>query len=187
MDMGYLLYAMSRCQHPLTDNAATLLLKYASDQGLYSEYYSYKHDTIVSVGGTLRPWESAVNGYTLIKYLTGLRLNMPEKKIYLQPHLPKGWSDWKSKNIPLYNEGEIQMELKKTSDEISFTIRRKVGVNTIDVNLEFGLFGKKLIDIGKHLKYRNSDQNLLFSEFTISASNIDWTESNFRFKVVDIN
>lgn len=187
MDMGYLLYAMSRCQHPLTDNAATLLLKYASDQGLYSEYYSYKHDTIVSDGGTLRPWESAVNGYVLIKYLTGLRLNMPEKKIYLQPHLPKGWSDWKSKNIPLYNEGEIQMELKKTSDEISFTIRRKGGVNPIDVDLEFGLFGKKLIDIGKHLKYRNSDQNLLFSEFTISASNIDWTESNFRFKVVDKN
>lgn len=183
MDPGYLLYALSRSQHPLTHEAAKLLLNYASNRGLYSEYYKYSHDTIFSIGGTLRPWESAINGFALIQYLSGLRLDMPHKKISIQPHLPPGWNEWRSKKIQLYNEGEIKMELKKVNNEISFSIYRKGGINPVQLNIEFGLFGNKLTS--ENLNYRNSNQNILFSETEIPVSE-DWIELNFRFKINEI-
>ena len=151
MDPGYLLYALFRSQDIRAHAAAELLLDYASDQGLYSEYYLYEGDTIIPTGGTLRPWESSINGYTLIQYLTGLRFDIPNQSLSLQPHLPQGWTHWKSKALPLYQEGSLQIELSKSGQEITCTIKRRGGQQELRLDLEFGLFGEKI---------RSTDQDL---------------------------
>lgn len=179
MELGYLLYALARSQHPLTHDAAKLLLRYASDQGLYSEYYSYKGDSIISEGGTLRPWESSINGYALIQYLSGLRIDLPNNKIFLQPHLPPEWNGWSTKRIPLYQEGSIQLGLRKMEDEVHFKITRSGGQNTIQLELEFGLFGNKLSPVDENLKYGNSKKDLLISATEIPVGK---TENVLVFK-----
>ena len=142
----------------------------------------HKNDTIVSVGGTLRPWESAVNGFALIQYLIGLRLDMPNKKIYLQPHLPEGWNHWKTKEFPLYKEGKIQIELTKNGKEIVCLVKRKGGQNHIEIDIEFGLFSERLKSMDKKLKYKNDKQDILFANEVIEASK-DWVTYEFRFEI----
>ncbi|MBL4888238.1 MAG: hypothetical protein JKZ03_07310 [Flavobacteriaceae bacterium] len=180
MDPGYLLYALSRSQHPLTHEAAQLLLSYASDRGLYSEYYEYSDTEIIPVGGTLRPWESAINAVALIQYLSGMRLDLPNNKINLQPHLPPGWDNWESKTIPLHEQGEFKMTLEKDGDEVTFTIHRKGGKSTLLLNIEFGLFGDQLIPISTPFKHKS--KGVLFSETEIPTSK-DGTETNFKFSI----
>lgn len=182
MDAGYLLYALARSQHPVTHQAADLLLDYASDQGLYSEYYRYQGDTIVPIGGTLRPWESAVNGFALIQYLSGWQVDMPNKSISLQPHLPKGWTHWKTKEMPLYNEGVLQVELSKEGNLVTCQIRRKGGQQPLKLDLEFGLFGDALSSADPRLEFKSKKQDILFAKETLPATS-DWTLLEFQFQV----
>lgn len=169
MDPGYLLYALSRSQDTRAHAAAELLLDYASDQGLYSEYYLYEGDTIIPTGGTLRPWESSINGYTLIQYLTGLRINMPDRHLSLQPHLPKGWTQWKSKALPLYKEGTLQMELIKTGKEVTFILERTDGKQSLTLDLEFGLFGEKISSADQGLPAHTKQSDLLVTKAILPA------------------
>ena len=107
---------------------------------------------------------------------------MSQKKIFLQPHLPPGWSEWKSKKIPLYDEGNIQFEIEKIDNVISFSIYRYGGNNTINMDLEFGLFGKRLLAFDNKLEYRDSTKNLLFVETEIPPAT-ERIKLNYSFKI----
>ena len=181
MDPGYLLYSFSRTQHPLTHDAARLLLKYASSAGLYSEYYAYNGDTIISNGGTLRPWESGINGFALTQYLSGLKINLPEKKINLQPHLPAEMSDWKSKIINLKNEGVISFEINRKGKDVEFTFSRQGGINPLTLDVEFGLFGNELKLSDNMLYFKYNKKNLVGNTIEIAAGN---TKHVFKFSVI---
>lgn len=182
MDAGYLLYALSRSQHPLAHKASQLLLNYASDQGLYSEYYRYQGDTIVPTGGTLRPWESAVNGLSLVQYLSGLRIDMPNKKIFLQPHLPEGWTQWESREMPLYQEGILKIKLTRVDKKVTCQVSRKGGKQTMQLDIEFGLFGKNLSATDSKLQAKNGMPNLLFAQEELPPS-LDGTITEFTFRI----
>lgn len=179
MDPGYLLYALSRAQDPLAHKAADLLLAYASDQGLYSEYYLYHETTLIPTGGTLRPWESSINGYSLIQYLSGLRLDLPKRHLSLQPHLPKGWNHWKTKELPLYQEGTLQLELNKNGKEVTCLIQRKGGQQELSLDLEFGLFGAKISSADQRLTAQAQRPDLLATETTLPVNG----ELRFRFTI----
>lgn len=123
-----------------------------------------------------------MNGFALIQYLSGLRFDLPNKKIFLQPHLPPGWSDWSTKRIPLHKEGAIQLELKKIEDEIHFKISRTGGTNPIQLDLEFGLFGEQLIPADHKLAYRGGKDNLLFTVTEIPVT-VNGNSLIYRFKI----
>ena len=142
MEPGYLLYSLARSQHPETHFAAELLMKYASDRGLFAEYYRHHHDTITTFSGTLRPWESSINGYAMIHYLLGYRPNISEKRIELSPHLPPGWTGWESREISMGEEGTIQFRLEKKTQNIVYKIIRKGGKADLEIELEMGLLGR---------------------------------------------
>jgi len=158
MDLGYLLYALSRTQKSAVHDAAQLMMNYASEAGLYSEYYRYTGDSIQSESGTLRPWESGVNGMALIQYLSGMRLDLPQHKIYLQPHLPKGINHWESKPWPIYQEGSLRMEMERQEQEVVFRIERTDGVSPLNLEIDFGGFGAALEAIGPELIPIGSDR-----------------------------
>jgi hypothetical protein len=145
MEPGYLLYAMSRCQHPQTHQAAELLQQYASGVGAFNEYYFYNRDEIWPNDGVFRPWESSVAATALIQYLLGLRADIPNAKITLQPHLPPDWKGWQTRRVPLPGHGEIQMKLGRTDQNgFFFELVRTGGTAPLSVDLELGLFGEQL-------------------------------------------
>jgi len=145
MEPGYLLYAMSRCQHPQTHQAAELLLRYASGIGAFNEFYFYHKHEIWPNDGVFRPWESSVAATALIQYLLGLRADIPSATITLQPHLPPDWKGWQTRPIPLPGHGEIQMKLRRTDqNDFEFEIVRTGGAAPLSMDLELGLFGERL-------------------------------------------
>lgn len=180
MDLGYLLYALSRTQKSEVHDAAQLMMNYASEVGLYSEYYRYSGDSIQSQSGTLRPWESGVNGMALIQYLSGMRLDLPQKKIYLQPHLPSGVGHWESKPWPIFREGFLQMKMKREGDEVEFTIDRTSGENPIDIEIDFGGFGAAIKAINPELMATQSDR--LQVNFSVEPGS---DNKVFRFTILD--
>ena len=142
MDPGYLLYSLSRSQHVNAHDAAQLMLNYASDAGLYAEYYRHPRGSTIEIqGGTLRPWESSINGYAMIHYLMGFRPNLPAGHIYLQPHLPEGWPGWQSAWMPLSNEGRIRFRMERNGKLISYEVEREGGSQSIACQIELGLLG----------------------------------------------
>ena len=143
MNPGYLLYSLSRSQHAYTHDAAQLMLNYASDAGLYAEYYRHPDGSVIEIqGGTLRPWESSINGYAMIHYLMGFRPNLPEGRIFLQPHFPEGWPGWQSAWMPLGEEGSIRFRMERTENAISYEIERRGGMKPIICEIELGLLGE---------------------------------------------
>jgi len=182
---GYLLYAMSRMQHPLTHQAAELLARYSSANGLMSEFYSYNNEFINPLGGVTRPWESSVCAYAIYQYLTGLRLDMPDKKISFQPHLPADCNGWKSNNIDMDAEGVIWFELKKEGSLIRFLVSRKGGESPLGLNVEFGLFGNNPTPVSGNLKI-SPDKEILVSQDVIApAKEISKIEFTFEIQVPD--
>jgi hypothetical protein len=155
MDPGYLLYALARSQDPAMDQAARLLLGYASETGLFNEYYIYPGGRITPHpnGGKLRFWESAVNGWALIHYLLGLRLDLANRQIFIQPHLPPGWPGWISREIPLAGEGTLQLRLERSPDgPVSLSLIRRGGAHSLKVNAEFGASGPRLVPLSGGLE-----------------------------------
>ena len=143
MDPGYLLYSLSRSQHTYAHDAAQLMLSYASDAGLYAEYYRHPGGNAIDIqGGTLRPWESSINGYAMIHYLMGFRPDLPSGRISLQPHLPKGWPGWQSDWMPLGEEGSIRFRMERTGNAISYEVERRGGMQPITCEIELGLLGE---------------------------------------------
>lgn len=171
MDPGYLLYALARSQHPATHEAARMLLTYASGTGLFDEYYIYPGGQIAPdpSGGTLRLWESAVNGWALIHYLLGLRLDLPGRQISLQPHLPPDWPGWTSQAIELPGEGTLQMTLKRSAGgRITFELKRHGGKHPLTANVEFGAFGPRLRPESKALQPVAGRPDLLRAQFRLA-------------------
>ncbi|MEK7257666.1 MAG: hypothetical protein AAB316_23115, partial [Bacteroidota bacterium] len=182
MDLGYLLYALSRSQHPAAHRAAELMEKYASSTGLFSEYYAYQGNSlIVPEGGTMRPWESSINATALLQYLTGLRVDMPGGKIYVQPHLPPGNDSWEVKRFPVGKEGFLQMELKKENEMVSLQVSGEFEQAML-LDMEFGLFGKALESKSDWLSPKNGRKDLLGGTFELPAGDFLLA---FDFQVVE--
>ena len=167
MDPGYLLYAMSRCQHPQVHEAARLVLQYASRNGTYSEYYSHQNVetdepfSIQRMHGTLRPWESGTCATALLQYLMGLRLDAPAKKVYLQPHLPHDWPGWVAKDIQILGEGTLTLKLSRRGKQIVFELSRTGGKNNLTMDVEFGVFGTELSGNKPELQRASQRKDLL--------------------------
>jgi len=171
MEPGYLLYAMSRSQHPQTHQAADLLLRYASGIGAFNEFYFYHNEEIWPNDGVFRPWESSVAAAALIQYLLGLRADIPNAKIALQPHLPPGWNGWQTRRIPLATEGEIQMKLLRTDQDVFlFEILRTGGTAPLSIILELGLFGKYLNSLSPGLLPVSGRPDLLRAQSVLLPS-----------------
>ncbi len=180
MEPGYLLYAMARCQHPQTHQAAELLLRYASGIGAFNEYYFYHKHEIWPNDGVFRPWESSVAAAAIIQYLLGLRADIPNAKIALQPHLPPDWKGWQTRRIPLPGRGEIQMKLMRTEqDGFLFEITRFNGDVPLSIELELGLFGERLESRSPDLKPVSGRPDLLRTHCVMQASR-DGKEPQFR-------
>ena len=172
MEPGYLLYAMSRCQHPQTNQAAELLLRYASGVGAFNEFYFYHKQEIWPNDGVLRPWESSVAAAALIQYLLGLRIDIPNAKITLQPHLPPDWSGWQTRCIPLPGQGEIRMKLVRTDqDGFLFEVVRTNGMAPLAIDLELGLFGEWLESHSPGLLPVSGRTDLLRAQGVLQSSN----------------
>ncbi len=161
MNPGYLLYALSRSQNPLMHDAAQLMVNYATDAGLFSEYYAHEDGTIIPFSGSLRPWESGINAHAVIQYLLGLQPDMPNHKIYLQPHLPPGWSGWHTRKIELFNEGTVEVKLQRDDHRIIFELTRLGGENPLTFDIEFGGFGEKLVNESDSLKHKPGRPDIL--------------------------
>jgi hypothetical protein len=165
MDPGYLLYALARSQHPAVHDAAQLVLEYAVN-GTFCEYYTHSGNTVQPRyprgGGILRSFESGICATALLQYLLGMRLNLPLKQVSLQPHLPPAWSGWQSREIELHSEGTLQMRLERTTDgQVTYTLQRRGGQSPLNLNVEFGIFGERLIPKSTELTHPNGRQNLL--------------------------
>jgi len=168
MDPGYLLYALSRSQHPSMHEAADLMVRYASDVGLFAEYYAYEDGIIRPFSGTLRPWESGINAFSVVQYLLGMRPDLPNGKIALQPHLPPDWSGWTTRNIRLYGEGMLRMTLKRMDDgRVTFDLVRSGGTNPITFILEFGGFDSPLESPSRNLSVKRGRPDILKGSLTI--------------------
>ena len=187
MDPGYMLYVLARRQHPAMHQAAEMLLNYTSAGGLFSEYYRHTDGRIIPFGGTLRPWESGICAQALIQYLLGLRVQLPDKRIFLQPHLPPGWEGWRTQPIELPGEGRISLQLQHIENsEVLFTIERWGGFSPLRVSLEFGAFGPNIKPISKKLSFAEDHQNRLVSDFILDqAEDADIpVRLEFRFTIV---
>jgi hypothetical protein len=142
-DPGYLLYALARAQDHRMHDAARLVLKYASAEGTYSEYYSHKNGVISSFSADLRPWESGVNATALIFYLIGLKSDMPNRHVSLDPHLPLDWLGWSTRPINLPGEGMLRLKLARRSvNGVEFMIQRDGGSNPLRTWGWVALFGR---------------------------------------------
>jgi|GEM_PF-1553949 len=187
MDPGYVLYGLARRQHPAMHQAAEMLLNYASTGGLFSEYYRHADGLIIPFGGTLRPWESGICAQALIQYLLGLRVQLPVKRIFLQPHLPPCWEGWRTKPIELPGEGTISLQLQRNENsEILFSLERRGGISPLQMSLEFGAFGPLIKPISEKLSFAEDRQDRLVSEFILDQA--EDTDSpvrvEFRFSIV---
>jgi hypothetical protein len=172
MDPGYLLYALARSQHLQMHQAARLMMNYASDNGLFSEYYAYRENTIIPQGGTLRPWESAINGACLLQYLLGLRLDIPNRKVFLQPHLPLHWEGWQTKEIDLGVEGKIKFLLKRQDSTATLAVWRTGGANSLDLEVELGGFGP-IAAVSEQLAPLAGRQDVLAASLTLNPGPAD--------------
>ena len=167
MEPGYLLYAMARSQHPQVHEAAELVLKYASRNGTYCEYYDHHSKEtdepfiIHDWRGTLRPWESGTCATALLQYLIGSRINAPEKKVFLQPHLPKNWPGWVFNKLTIPGEGTLRLELHRREKQIHFEVTRSGGKNPLNIEIEFGAFGSRLASYSKGLTKVTGRDDLL--------------------------
>lgn len=142
MDLGYILHALASSQHPAMNDAAKLMVNYASNSGLFSEYYEHEHGIITPFSGTLRPWESGINAAAMVQYLLGYQPDLPNHTIILEPHLPPKWEGWKTRKIDLYDEGTIQISmLRKGENVVTIDIKRENGVTPINLELDLGGYG----------------------------------------------
>lgn len=187
MDPGYVLYALTRQQHPAMHQAAEMLLNYALAGGLFSEYYRHTGDRIIPFGGTLRPWESGICAQALIQYLIGLRVQLPDRRIFLQPHLPPAWKGWQTKPIELPGEGKIIMQLlPQENGQVLFSLEHWGGSSPLNVLLEIGSFGPVIKPVSEKLSFREGRQDRLVSDFILNPSeDIDSpVRVKFRFTIL---
>ena len=188
MEPGYLLYAMSRCQHPQTHQAAKLLQRYASGVGAFNEYYFYNRNEIWPNDGVFRPWESSVAATALIQYLFGMRADIPNAKITLQPHLPPDWKGWQTRRIPLPGHGEIQMKLMRTDQNgFLFEIVRTGSAAPLSVDLELGLFGERLESHSHGLLSVSGRPDLLRAQVAMHPSRDNAAPQTVVFRWKSIN
>jgi hypothetical protein len=174
MDPGYLLYALTRSQHPAVHDTAQLVLEYAVN-GTFCEYYTHSGNTVQPRyprgGGILRSFESGICATALLQYLLGMRLNMPLKQVFLQPHLPPCWPGWQSREIDISGEGTLQMRLeRKTDGEVIYTLQRRGGQCPLQLNVEFGVFGPHLQPKSTELTQPKGRLDLLQAAITLAPA-----------------
>ncbi len=145
MDPGYILHALTRSQHPAMHDAADLMVNYASDAGLFAEYYEHEDGIIIPFSGTLRPWESGINAAAMVQYLLGFQPDLPNNSIRLEPHLPPQWQGWETRKMHVYNEGTIQISMTRHDENsIEINIEREDGQTPLDIDLVLGGYGLPL-------------------------------------------
>jgi len=168
MNPGYLLYALSRSQNPLMHDAAKLMVNYATDAGLFSEYYANEDGILIPFSGSLRPWESGINAHAVVQYLIGLQPDMPNQRVHLQPHLPPDWSGWQTREIDLYNEGAVELKLRRDNDShIIFELTRVGGENALTFDIEFGGYGGNLMSQNDFLTPKHGRPDILETSLTL--------------------
>jgi hypothetical protein len=141
MDAGYLLAACAVEQHPLLHEAAELLAAYASELGTFCEYYAHSDGMIHPYSGNLRPWESAVNGAAILRYLLGATPDVPANRLGLRPHLPPGWRLYTSSWRSLGRLGQYQVACRRDAGQVTVVVRRRGGVGELEVTVELGGLG----------------------------------------------
>lgn len=169
MDPGYVLYALTRAQDPRMHDAARLVLKYASSQGTYAEYYKHENGVIMPFSANLRPWESGVNATALIQYLIGLECDLPNRRVLLNPHLPEDWPGWTTRAIPLPGEGTLRLRLeRKPGDQTELTVQREGGENALQFEVGLGGFNRPLRRASEPLQVSNDKPALARGTLTIA-------------------
>lgn len=115
-DIGYLLYNAASFQHPAADRFFEDYEKFVSSSGAFSEYYSFQNGEYHRQGGNLRPWESGINGYALLNYLFGIKVDLPNRILRLAPHLPSKINRLSIKNYPV-GEAVMSLQLSREGEE----------------------------------------------------------------------
>jgi hypothetical protein len=175
MDAGYLLHALTRAQDFRMHDAARLVLKYASAQGLYSEYYSHENGVIIPKSANLRPWESGVNATALLYYLIGLESDLLNQCVSLNPHLPPDWPGWSVRPILLPGEGMLHLRFERAdADGVSLFIAREGGSMTLIFDVGLGGFEQTLVWVSKPLKVLAEQPNLARGSVSIAPGK-SWT------------
>ena len=175
MDAGYLLHALTRAQDSRMHDAARLVLKYASAQGLYSEYYSHENGVIIPKSANLRPWESGVNATALLYYLIGLESDLLNQRVSLNPHLPPDWPGWSAHPILLPGEGAIHLRFERADvNEVSLLITREGGSRTLIFEVGLGGFDRPLERVSKPLKVLAEQPKLARGSVSIAPGK-SWT------------
>jgi hypothetical protein len=145
MDLGYILHALARSQHPAMHDAAELMVNYASNSGLFAEYYEHEGGIITPFSGTLRPWESGINAAAMAQYLLGFQPDLPKNTINLEPHLPPNWNGWETREISLYDEGSLKVSMSQKDDQsVEISIKRSEGSSPLNINLTLGGYNAPL-------------------------------------------
>lgn len=169
MDLGYILHALARSQHPAMHDAAELMVNYASNSGLFAEYYEHEDGVITPFSGTLRPWESGINAAAMAQYLLGFQPDLPNNLIAFEPHLPPEWQGWETRKIDLYEQGSIQVAMKRESSQtVSISLIRNDGNTPLDVLLKFGGFGESILLKNENYTDLSEDNGVIETEFTLN-------------------
>ena len=175
MDPGFLLYALARAQDSRMHDAARLVSKYASQQGLYSEYYSHENGVIIPTSANLRPWESGVNATALLYYLIGLKSDLLNQRVSLDPHLPPDWPGWSARPILLPGEGALHLRFERAGvDGVGLFIGREGGSKTLTFDVGLGGFDQTLVQVSKPLKVLAEQPNLARGSVSVAPGK-SWT------------
>jgi hypothetical protein len=169
MDLGYILHALARSQHPAMHDAAELMVNYASNSGLFAEYYEHEDGVITPFSGTLRPWESGINAAAMAQYLLAFQPDLPNNLIAFEPHLPPEWQGWETRKIDLYKQGSIQVAIKRVNSQaVSISLTRYDGNTPLDVRLKFGGFGSSIHLKNEYYIDLSDDNGIVETEFTLN-------------------
>lgn len=114
LQLGFLLYAMADLQDPARDQALQGLLNAAEASGGFAEMNTPEDKPSAGIWGLhrFRPWEGGINAEAVFHALTGLEVDMPHRRVSLQPWLPEG-KDSKLL-VDGLRAGECHMELALT-------------------------------------------------------------------------
>lgn len=91
MTLGYSLYNLSAIGHPARDYALTALLNAAEASGGFAEMNTPEDRPSAEIWGQhrFRPWEGGLNAEAVLYALSGMRVNVPQRRLRLRPWLPE--------------------------------------------------------------------------------------------------
>ena len=144
---GLFLYNLAYLDHPYAETAFNSFNFIADPAGQFSEAHGNNHLSVcmnTDPSGFKKedarrfgPWEGSVNAYSIVYYLTGIRIDAQKNELYLLPHLPNNWDKLQVKNCYI-RENPVEFTVSELDGERVYLIENK-GEESVFVNLTVSL------------------------------------------------